>query len=79
MAKLGQVLVRLDKHRLPVHITPVARQMIEAMAAHLTPPIQLIFNQLLDPDVTDNALEKLGQEGGHEPVPNAQSGQPVSF
>jgi len=32
MAKLGQLLQQLDKHSLPVHVTPVTRQMIEAIA-----------------------------------------------
>lgn len=33
MAKLGQLLQQLDKHSLPVHITPVTRQIIEAIAS----------------------------------------------
>lgn len=33
MAKLGQLLQQLDKHSLPVHVTPVTRQMIEAIAS----------------------------------------------
>jgi len=63
MAELGEVLVRLDKNRLPVHITSVARQMIETMAANLKPPIQSLLSQLLEPASTDNALEQLGPEG----------------
>lgn len=63
MGELGEVLVRLDKHRLPVHITSVARQMIESMAANLAPPIQSLLSQLLEPSSTDNALEQLGPEG----------------
>jgi len=35
MAKLSQFLQRLDKRRLPVHITPPARLMISAMASSL--------------------------------------------
>lgn len=31
MAKLGRALHKLDQHRLPVHITPSARQMFSAM------------------------------------------------
>ena len=35
MGKLGRLLERLDRRRLPVHVTPVTRSMIEAIAAEL--------------------------------------------
>ena len=35
MARLGSMLRALDRKRTPVHVTPVARQMIESMAAAL--------------------------------------------
>ena len=50
MAKLGQLLQQLDKHSLPVHITPVTRQMIEAIASAFHTDF-------------DSLLELLGQRG----------------
>ena len=40
MAKLARLLKRLDRRRLPVHVTPVARRFLETMAACCpgTPP-----------------------------------------
>lgn len=63
MARLAQILQSLDKYRLPVHITPVARQMIESIAATLSPPMKSTFSQLLDPTLTDSTLDLLGQQG----------------
>ena len=60
MAKLADLLHRLDKHRLPVHITPVTRQMIEIFASNLPFPKGLIFRQLLNPSLTNNILKLLG-------------------
>ena len=34
-AKLGRLLTRLDKRRLPAHVTPLGREMIGAMADNL--------------------------------------------
>ncbi len=63
MARLAQILQSLDKYRLPVHITPVARQMIESIAATLSPRMKSTFSQLLDPTLTDSTLDLLGQQG----------------
>ena len=60
MAKLADFLYRLDKHRLPVHITPVTRQMIEIIASNLSFPKKLIFRQLLNPFLTNSILRLLG-------------------
>jgi len=60
MAKLADLLHRLDKHRLPVHITPVTRQMIETFASNLPFPKGLIFRQLLHPFLTNSILKLLG-------------------
>jgi acetylornithine deacetylase/succinyl-diaminopimelate desuccinylase-like protein len=60
MAKLSNFLYRLDKHRLPVHITPVTRQMIEIIASNLSFPKRLIFRQLLNPFLTNSILKLLG-------------------
>jgi len=63
MAKLADFLYRLDTHRLPVHITPVARQMIEIIASNLSFPKNLIFRQLLKPFLTNRILRLLGDIG----------------
>jgi acetylornithine deacetylase/succinyl-diaminopimelate desuccinylase-like protein len=60
MAKLADLLHRLNKHRLPVHITPVTRQMIEIVASNLSFPKGLIFRQLLNPFLTNSILGLLG-------------------
>jgi acetylornithine deacetylase/succinyl-diaminopimelate desuccinylase-like protein len=60
MAKLGQLLQKLDRHRLPVHVTPPARQMIETIASVLPPVQRLILRQVLNPVLTDRLLDLLG-------------------
>jgi acetylornithine deacetylase/succinyl-diaminopimelate desuccinylase-like protein len=63
MAQLGDLLQKLDRHRLPVHITPVMRQMLETMAAAVPAPANSTLLQLLDPDTVDRALDALGHQG----------------
>ncbi|HIQ05531.1 MAG TPA: M20/M25/M40 family metallo-hydrolase, partial [Anaerolineae bacterium] len=63
MAKLGQLLQQLDKHHLPVHITPVVRQMLETMSSTLPSPTNQLLSQLLDPSLTDKVLDELGEMG----------------
>ena len=63
MAKLAQLLQSLEQHRLPVHITPVARQMLESIAAAVPSPMNSVFVQLLDPAFTDTVLDQLGEQG----------------
>ena len=63
MARLARLLQSLDQHRLPVHVTPVARQMLEAIAAVVPSPMSSAFQQLLDPALTDTVLDQLGPQG----------------
>jgi len=63
MARLASLLQSLDQRRLPVHITPVARQMLEAIAAVVPSPMSSAFQQLLDPALTDAVLDQLGPQG----------------
>lgn len=63
LAALGQALVRLDRRRLPFHLTPVARQMIEAIAAALPQPGRAIVRGLLHPLLADRLLDLLGERG----------------
>jgi acetylornithine deacetylase/succinyl-diaminopimelate desuccinylase-like protein len=61
MAKLGQVLQRLDKSRLPVHITPEAQQMFEVISSSLPLAPGLVLRQLLNPALTDFILKLMGE------------------
>jgi acetylornithine deacetylase/succinyl-diaminopimelate desuccinylase-like protein len=63
MAKLARLLGRLDAHQLPVHVTPPARLMIEAMASRLGGGSGLVVGQLLNPGLTDAVLGALGETG----------------
>ncbi len=63
MAKLARLIERLDRRRLPVHITPVARRMFETIAAALPLPLGAIVGQLLNPRLTDRVLDLLGERG----------------
>lgn len=62
MAKLAMLLRRLDR-RLPVHVTPPARLMVEAIAEHLPFPQNLVLRGLLNPLLTDRVLDLLGEQG----------------
>jgi acetylornithine deacetylase/succinyl-diaminopimelate desuccinylase-like protein len=64
MTKLAQMLAQLDQRRLPVHLTPVVRQLIEALMDVLPAPVSDLMCQLLEPELTDKALDKIGGEDG---------------
>jgi acetylornithine deacetylase/succinyl-diaminopimelate desuccinylase-like protein len=69
MAKLGRILRRLDTQRLPVHITPVTRRMVNAMAAELPPATRIALRQILRPGLTDGILAAMGEmRGTFEPL-----------
>jgi len=63
MAKLARVLDALDRHRLPVHITPVMRQMLEAIVAATPAPTNVLLSRLLLADTVDHTLDALGGAG----------------
>ncbi len=60
VAKLGRALTQLDRHRLPVRITDVVRQQVEAVASGLSGVQRLLIRQLLNPLLTDRILDLLG-------------------
>jgi acetylornithine deacetylase/succinyl-diaminopimelate desuccinylase-like protein len=69
MARLARMLTTLDTHRLPVHITPVGRLMIEEMAAVLPAPLNARLPALLDRAQTDALLDRMGPEAlGFDPL-----------
>ena len=61
MARLGRFLRDLDRKRLPIHVTPVAREMLERMAADLPQPRRGVLLSLLKPRLTDRVLPLLGE------------------
>lgn len=60
-AKLAQFLGMLDRRQLPVHITPAARQMFEAMSRAMPFPTRTLLAQLLNPALTDRILSLMGE------------------
>ncbi len=61
--KLGRLLSRLDRRRLPVHVTPTASSMVQAIAAELPRPLATPLRGLLVPGLTDRLLDVLGERG----------------
>jgi acetylornithine deacetylase/succinyl-diaminopimelate desuccinylase-like protein len=63
MSKLGAMLTLLDTARLPVHITPPVRLLIEGMRDALDEPWKGRLAALLDPVLADAMLSELGPLG----------------
>ena len=63
MAQLSKLLRRLDRHRLPVHVTPTVRLMLEAIASTLGGSRGYILRQLTNPVLTNSVLRLLGERG----------------
>ena len=60
MARLARMLDDLNRKRMPIHVTPIVREMIETIAAHLPRPKRDLMLSLLRPAVADRVLPKLG-------------------
>lgn len=63
MARLGRLLRDLDRKRLPIHVTPVARDYVERIAAELPRPRRDVLLTTLKPRLADAALKAMGDEG----------------
>lgn len=63
MGKLGRLLYRIDRRRLPVHVTPPARAMVEAIAVDVPATLALPLRGLLVPTLTDRLLDAFGERG----------------
>jgi acetylornithine deacetylase/succinyl-diaminopimelate desuccinylase-like protein len=63
VGKLGRLLHRLDRRRLPVHVTPVVQAMVDAISAEVPRPLALMLGALLRPPATDRLLDVLGERG----------------
>ena len=62
-AKLGRLLTALATRRLPVHVTPVARSALEAMAGGLPVHQRVALRSVLFPPLTDQVLALLRDDG----------------
>lgn len=62
MARLGWALARLDRQRLPVHVTPVVRDMLGGMAGALGGMQRLLLSLMLNPAFTNRILDRLGEK-----------------
>jgi len=62
-AKLARLLEQLDQRRLPVHITPVVRQMLTAFSQATPFPTSMVLRLLMKPALTDWLLDVLGTKG----------------
>jgi acetylornithine deacetylase/succinyl-diaminopimelate desuccinylase-like protein len=62
MARLARMLDDLNRKRLPIHVTPIVREMIETIAANLPRPKRELMLALLKPAVADRVLPKLGSK-----------------
>jgi acetylornithine deacetylase/succinyl-diaminopimelate desuccinylase-like protein len=60
MGRAGRLLAALDRRRLPVHITPVTRAMVESIVAEVPAPVAAALRALLRPRLTDLVLDRLG-------------------
>jgi len=60
MAKLSRLLKALDENDLPVHVTPPAKMMVDAMASALGGFQGFILGQLTNPAMTNFVLKLLG-------------------
>lgn len=63
MAKLADFLLKIDRQTLPLHVTPVARMMIEAMASSMGGLNGLILGQLNNRALAEYVLKMLGERG----------------
>jgi acetylornithine deacetylase/succinyl-diaminopimelate desuccinylase-like protein len=63
MARLGRLLRDLDRKPLPIHITPVAREYVERIAAELPRPKRDVLLATLKPRAADGALRIMRDEG----------------
>ena len=62
MANLSHLLRRLDRKRLPVHVTPVVRQMLETISAASGFPANVTMRQVMRPPLTNRILDMIGEK-----------------
>ncbi|NUM46432.1 MAG: M20/M25/M40 family metallo-hydrolase [Anaerolineales bacterium] len=63
MARLGTLLQQLDRHPLPVHVTPTAGAMFTAMGTAMGGLSGMLIRQLANPGLAGPVLNLLGERG----------------
>ncbi len=63
MARLGRMLRYMDRRAMPVHVTPVARMMVDGLKSSLPFPTGQVLGQLLNPRLTKGILRVMGTRG----------------
>src|SRR5207249_3268912 len=63
MARLAEALSKLDRRRLPVHITPVVREMCRSIANETRFPTSTVMRQVPKPALTGAMVRLMGQAG----------------
>jgi acetylornithine deacetylase/succinyl-diaminopimelate desuccinylase-like protein len=63
LAELASFLQRIDQERLPVHVTPVVREMVEAIGDAFPFGLGKVLKLLLHPRIADRTLGFLGKQG----------------
>jgi acetylornithine deacetylase/succinyl-diaminopimelate desuccinylase-like protein len=58
-AKTGAILCKLDKYKMPVHVTEIVKRQIDIMASNLSFPANLLLRLLKIPMLTDRVLKLL--------------------
>ena len=58
-AKSANIITRLDKHNMPVHVTDIVKMQIDTMASNLSFPASLVMRLLKMPVLTDRVLKLL--------------------
>lgn len=61
--RMGKILNRISRYRMPVRVTAPVRMMINAMAARLGFPLGIGLKLLMIPSLTDIILDALGTTG----------------
>lgn len=59
-AKLGKALTALDRRRMPIHIVPATKLMLETMRDHTTGAVRAALRGLLEPRTAGLTLRALG-------------------
>ena len=63
VGRMASFLRRLGQRRLPVHVTPVTRSMVETISSKPVWPQGMVFRQLLKPQMTNTVLGLMGDKG----------------
>ncbi len=64
MSKMADVLTKLDRSRLPIHVTPATRMMVEGLIAHTSPPTSTVLSGLLNEKLSASLFRSLSSQVG---------------